>query len=156
MPLPPPPPDRPRADLWQCHHCRDGYVSIQLHPACLGCGHQLKDCPYCKLAKAARALGRGFSRAPSNQGTSRPLLQFHTLDSLSPIENDTSSSILPAYPTPPPEAGNAPLPVNELGPTRTYWYCHNCCDGPWLLENHVACTSCNHPRCGYCSVVYSK
>lgn len=153
MPLPQ---ERPRADLWQCHLCVNGFVSIRLHPACPSCGHQLKGCLYCKLAKAARALGRRFSSAHSKQGINRPLLQVHTLDSSSAVENDTSSSIIPIYPTPPPEPGNAPLPVNELGPTYIYWYCHICRDGPLLQANHSACTSCNHIRCEYCSIVYSK
>jgi hypothetical protein len=156
MPLPPPPPDRPRADLWQCHLCVNGFMSIHLCPACLTCGHQLKGCPYCTLDRAARALNGRFSKAHSNQGATRPLLQVHPLDSSSPIENDTSSSILPVYPTPPPEPGNAPLPVNELGPTYTYWYCHNCGDGPKLWQNHVVCHRCEHRRCDDCPIVHSK
>jgi hypothetical protein len=41
-----------KAKLWQCHLCFDEFMSIQLHPACLTCGHQPKGCPYCKLQVA--------------------------------------------------------------------------------------------------------
>jgi hypothetical protein len=151
----PPPPEQPRATVWECHRCRNGFMSIANHPSCIDCGHVLRHCPYCKLRRGAASTRSQPSRANVGRRNARQLLQSSTPDASSPLEID-SASILQAHPLPPESGDTMPLPINELGPTYIYWYCCHCGDGPKKKILQPACVICNHPVCENCPVTQGK
>lgn len=101
-------------------------------------------------------LSRPFTPARNEDATKTPRAPKGASATSNSLDNPALRSKPQRVVSNPRTVSDYDKPFSKPDNIYTYWYCHNCRDGPMLWEAHVICSSCHHERCQNCSVVHSK